>query len=255
MEQAGVKVIEFDSIGSTSLHAREMLRRGEIDLSRVTVLVAAAQTGGVGQRGRAWASPRGGVWMTLVMGAGAARGVEPFGAALGLRIGRAMLGGVDWALRGSGMLAALKLPNDVVINGKKVAGVLSEIVESAGKPVALVGVGINADFGVEELPEILRQTATTLRAVRGGAVDVTGLRDVLIARLEQELRARPIAAEVIAEITPRLAGIGTSGPVTLADGRREVGVLRGLSPAGHAVYEVGGARVEIASGRPEETMR
>lgn len=114
---------------STSLDARERIGSAESSFW----VVAETQTAGRGREGRAWASPAGGLWATLAW----PLSVSPDGVldGLGQRIGVALTESV----RTFCPRARLKHPNDVLIDGAKVAGVLTEIVDGW----ALVGCGVN----------------------------------------------------------------------------------------------------------------
>lgn len=103
-------------------------------------ILAGEQTGGRGRRGRAWASPRSNFHATLVMrpeSAAADAALRSFVASLALREALA-------ATTGSAAALALKWPNDVLLNGGKVAGILLESAGTAGQVAHLaVGIGVN----------------------------------------------------------------------------------------------------------------
>ena len=82
--------IDFDAIDSTSLHARRLVEAGapEAEHALPLVIVAATQTAGVGRLGRAWSSPRGGLWCTFVLRP--SRAYAQVSDGLGMRIGAAV---------------------------------------------------------------------------------------------------------------------------------------------------------------------
>lgn len=88
---------------------------------------------------------------------------------------------LDATLRDLHVVGGLKWPNDVLIDGRKVSGILLERVETAGGPVAVVGIGLNVDLDEDELPVA---HATSLRLV-GASTD----RSVVLVRLLQHLHA------------------------------------------------------------------
>lgn len=133
---AGVGRILLPTVDSTNAHA---LRPGAA-LAPPCWVLALEQTGGRGRRGRPWLSPRGNFHATLAMqpdGPPDRAALRSFVAALALRDALAAVTGLPQAL-------ALKWPNDVLLNGAKVAGILLESA-GAGRGVALlaVGVGVN----------------------------------------------------------------------------------------------------------------
>ena len=148
---------------STMDDARRMLER--FRLTSGAVLLAETQTGGRGRAGRTWVSPPDvNLYFTVVLLAAPDESrhlayVTPLATALAVE--------EVAARQGSQLRADLKWPNDVLIDGKKVAGILIENTEKeSGEPVALVGVGINVNIDVAAYAEIA-SIATSLKDVLG----------------------------------------------------------------------------------------
>lgn len=233
----GFAVTRFDEIDSTNLHARRTLAAGEgVGLRRV--LVAAMQTGGVGRFGRRYASPRGGLWCTLV--APIARD-QPAFEGLGLRVGFACLACVECAIGPEhAARVRFKWPNDVYVDGLKAAGALTEIVEAGSVMHAVIGVGVNANFPADELPEGVRENATTLRAAVGAGVDLEAMFTCLVRGLSDAIRAPESASETAARLRDRLHGVGKPAGVTMPDGSTRHGELLGLSDDGRVRLQLPG---------------
>jgi BirA family transcriptional regulator, biotin operon repressor / biotin---[acetyl-CoA-carboxylase] ligase len=119
-----------------------------------TVVVAAEQGGGRGSRGRAWHSPPGGVWLSVLFRPRAAEGVELFGLRVGLAVAEAI------EAVGPGAPVDIKWPNDLMLGDLKLGGVLCEA-RWQGDVLAWVvaGIGINV---ANQVPGALAGTATTL---------------------------------------------------------------------------------------------
>ncbi|RDI51520.1 biotin--[acetyl-CoA-carboxylase] ligase [Nocardia mexicana] len=167
---SGIDVVE--STGSTNADLIE--RAGDPD-SDGRVLVAEAQEQGRGRHERAWSSPpRAQISMSLLV---RLRGIDP--AVLGwlpLLTGVAV---VDAVRATTGSSANLKWPNDVLIDGRKVAGILAEVASGAGAPAVVVGVGLNVSLAEDELP-VPHAISLTL----AGAADVD--RTALVLSLLRE---------------------------------------------------------------------
>lgn len=136
-----------DAVDSTQRLAGELLRAGEA----IGAVMAREQTGGFGRFGRAWHSPPGtSLSLTLIL-----RGYRdhPEPQFVGMAVALAAA---------SAMRCQLAWPNDLMIGGKKVGGVLTEIVDG----VPLVGVGAN--LNVESFPEEIAHRATSLKLAFGG---------------------------------------------------------------------------------------
>lgn len=156
------QIVCLNELTSTNDEAKALAAAGK--LSPAGLVVAESQTGGRGRFGRPWSSPRGGIWMSVVL-----RPRMPANAA-----GRAaLLAAVAIAeaiKETTGLGAKIKWPNDVLIRGRKVSGVLIEMAAELGLLEYLViGIGINANFGVADLKDVVG--ATTLRDELGRPVD------------------------------------------------------------------------------------
>jgi len=135
--------LHLRSVGSTNERARELAEAGA---PHGTAVTAGEQTAGRGRQGRGWSTPPGSaIALSLVI-----RDPDPL---LSLRAGLAVAD-----LAGAG--ARVKWPNDVLLDGRKVAGVLVEGRPQAGW--AVLGIGVNAALDLELLPDELRGVAGTL---------------------------------------------------------------------------------------------
>ena len=156
-----------DEIGSTNA---ELLARAAAGATDRSVLMAEYQASGRGRLGRPWtAPPRTQVVVSVLLRPGAVSptlfGWLPLVTGLAIRDGLREAGGVD---------ATLKWPNDVLVSGRKISGILTEMTTVAGAgdfevrlPAVVVGVGINVSLTEEQLPV---PHATSL-ALAGGSVD------------------------------------------------------------------------------------
>lgn len=137
-----------ESVESTNDEVRELARLGAPD---GVIVLAERQTAGRGRRGAAWFSPPGESLAFSIL----VRPQEP--KALWPRLALAAGLAVAEALESSGLAAGIKWPNDVWLGGKKTAGILVE----AGTDFAVVGIGLNVNS--TELPEAVREIATSMR--------------------------------------------------------------------------------------------
>lgn len=229
-----MRVLRFDSIDSTSSEARRVV---EADPGAAPlVVVARTQSAGRGQLGRAWSSPEGGLWCTFAWpGAGVSH------EGLGLRIGVACARTVEGALRraGNGSDVRLKWPNDIHLSRKKVLGVLTESIGAGDQRFVLIGVGINANFALDQLPPEVAALATTLRERTGSVHDLEQLLGELTANLERVLRMPRLDAATLAEARFRLDGVGREAEVRTGDATVR-GILLGLGEDGMPLVRTGG---------------
>ncbi|MCI6888267.1 MAG: biotin--[acetyl-CoA-carboxylase] ligase [Lachnospiraceae bacterium] len=164
--QAGCSLVFLDEVDSTN---NEVKRLAEHGAPEGTLVVAELQNAGKGRRGRSWVSPRGsGVWMSFLL----RPEFEPYHASM-LTLVAAMA--VEEAIRVTcGLECGIKWPNDLVSDGRKVSGILTEMSTDVDSiQYVVVGIGINAN--TDAFPEEIRDTATSLRLCTGKPVNRAAL--------------------------------------------------------------------------------
>ncbi|MFW5986324.1 MAG: biotin--[acetyl-CoA-carboxylase] ligase [Halanaerobiales bacterium] len=148
----GNKIIYYPVINSTNLKARELITEGE---KEGTIVLADSQTTGKGRRGRNWYSPPGsGLWFSVIFRPDFAPPQSPvLTIATSLAVAR--------VLEKRGYNPVIKWPNDILLQGKKVSGILSELVTS-GEQIRAVIVGIGINVKQKKFPPHLIDRATSL---------------------------------------------------------------------------------------------
>ena len=172
----------LDTVDSTNNHLKAL---GAAGAPHGTVAVADAQTGGRGRLGRRFDSaPGAGIYLSALL-----RPACPPAELMTLTAQAAVA--VRRAIReAAGVEAGIKWVNDLVLNGKKLCGILTELsleAESSLVSYAVVGVGVNCNRPAEAFPPELRGTAGSLLSQTGKRVD----RNALAAALIRELSALP----------------------------------------------------------------
>jgi BirA family biotin operon repressor/biotin-[acetyl-CoA-carboxylase] ligase len=124
-----------------------------------TVVIAEKQTAGRGRLGRPWHSPKGtGIWMSLILKPKIFPQQAP---QLTLLTAVSVVKGIK---RATGIDAEIKWPNDILINGKKVAGILTELHADPDRiHFVIVGIGVNVNHTQTDFPDQLQSSATSLR--------------------------------------------------------------------------------------------
>jgi len=145
------KILRYKKVNSTNEVARKLAEAGAHE---GTVVVAEEQTAGKGRKGDYWHSPRGGLWFTMILRPAVDTQKSPL---LSLLTGLA----VQRALKRHGVESRIKLPNDVIANGKKLCGILCETrVQGEIIRYILVGVGINVQNDPPDVGIALNQLLT-----------------------------------------------------------------------------------------------
>ena len=169
-------IVYYDRIDSSNNEAKRMAEAGE---QRTTLVLAGEQTGGKGRRGRVWVTPKDtAIAMSLLL----RPSIRPEHASsvtlvMGLAIANACreFCNVD---------ARIKWPNDIVVNGKKICGILTEMsTEIDYINYVVIGVGINVNQ--ETFPDEIKETATSLKVETGKPVKRAGVIATVMERFEQ----------------------------------------------------------------------
>lgn len=214
----------FDSIGSTNNEALAWATSGAKDLSLV---IADEQTAGRGRLDRKWFTPKGtALAFSLILRPTAAE--KPH---LTRTVGLAALAVAD-SLRARELVAQIKWPNDVLLNGRKVAGILIESVWSGEEVDYLViGIGMNVLKSAAPPAELLQFPATSLEESLGSTVEREAvLRDILAGIIA--LRPHLGTDSFIASWEKALAFRGEQVQVEEGSGTSIIGKLLGLEPDG-----------------------
>jgi BirA family biotin operon repressor/biotin-[acetyl-CoA-carboxylase] ligase len=233
---AGYRRIAFDRVASTNDEARRLAEAGAAE---GLVVTGGIQTAGRGRQGRTWVSPHGNLYSSFLLRPNvkpAEAGAFGFGAAV------AVAETVERLAHGSD--AKCKWPNDVLVGGKKIAGIL---LESRGTPETLdwliAGIGVNVAHG----PEKATWPATSV-ATLGGEPSVERALETLAARLDHWYRlwlAEGFAALRQAWLA-RAHALGETLRIKRNGDERE-GKFVGLDPSGALVLELAGGRRETIS--------
>jgi BirA family biotin operon repressor/biotin-[acetyl-CoA-carboxylase] ligase len=208
----GCQRIELAECGSTNDEAGRLARAGA---KHGTVVIAQAQKAGRGRDGRVWESAVGGLYLSAVLRPPLPLvDVPPMTLAIGI--------GVCDAARTAGAAAVLKWPNDVLVGGRKLSGVLVEAQSQGGKlDAVIVGIGVNL---TNEVPA----HAISLAEASGHSVDRGAFVTTLLSGVERWVD-RYIASglEAIIPAWQDRMAVGLSARATI-DGAPLVGAVAGL---------------------------
>ena len=173
------KLFFYESVDSTNerglaLAASELPDQG-------AVLISESQTSGRGRRGRSWISPaRRNIYLSAIF----APAVRPGDAAFLTLL--AAVSGAAALRRTTGLEVTIKWPNDLMVKGRKIGGILSELRSGAGgtgRPV--IGIGINVNSVIGDFPDGLRDVATSVRMETGDMAS----RDAIIIEVLRQMEA------------------------------------------------------------------
>jgi BirA family transcriptional regulator, biotin operon repressor / biotin---[acetyl-CoA-carboxylase] ligase len=211
----------FETAVSTMDIARELARKGCPDF---TIVIAETQTRGRGRMERDWWSPQGGLYFTLVLRPHLPPAKSPlvnFCAAFVLARTLQDFCGVD---------ARVKWPNDVLIHGRKVSGMLSEM-EAAGDQVSFINIGIGINMNNDLPPDL--PSATSIKNISGKTSSRKAFLSEFLDRLEKRIHQSELAG-VIAEWKTCSATLGQQVRIVTRQGVTE-GKAMDVDPNGALV--------------------
>jgi len=174
----GKKVYSYRKVGSTNVLG---FRLAETKAEEGTLILADEQTKGKGRMGRSWYSPPGlGLWMSLILGPD----IPPFKApGLSICAGLALAQAI---LEITGIEAKIRWPNDCLIDGKKVGGILLELSAELDRiNFVIVGIGVNVNHSAKDFPKSLAQTATSMKIKLGKDISRLALLTSFLERFER----------------------------------------------------------------------
>jgi len=154
INRIGKKIFFFDSIDSTNEFAKSLVVSEE-DEADGAVVIANEQTMGKGRLKRRWISSRGGIYLSLVLNQRNVNNASALNVFSALPVAK--------SIKNLGLDCTIKWPNDLMIKGKKVGGILGELVSSGEKSYAVIGIGMNANIDIFRYPDEFRNSATSIK--------------------------------------------------------------------------------------------
>jgi BirA family biotin operon repressor/biotin-[acetyl-CoA-carboxylase] ligase len=240
----GRNIYHFYDVDSTNLFAGRLLAHGR-KVPEGTVVLAETQTAGRGRLGRSWHSQReAGIYLSIILFPKTPASLAPL---FTLATAVAMHNAVE---RYTGLDIDIKWPNDLLVGGKKFCGILSEMqAEVDMVKTMIVGVGVNANH--DQLPEDIRDRATSLRIASGriqSRIEIVSEFFETFESIYTDLVSRGPAAVV--EQWTRFSSFANGRRIEINDGVRVIaGVTRGLNPLGALRVERKGGQIdEVYSG-------
>ena len=213
-EVLGQQAYYFDSIDSTQNQAMKMANDPK---NNGAIIIAEKQTGGKGRSGRKWISPKGGIWLSVILHPKFDISITtlfPIASSLALSYAIEKICKIN---------PELKWPNDLTIKGKKVAGMLVDASFESNRIENLVlGVGINFKIDVKKIEKILKKTPNYYGvASLNKDGDAIALVQCFLLELEKmyELLNTKQTTKIIAEWTKRSSTIGKEVEIDTVNGK------------------------------------
>ena len=239
----GKKLYIYSEVSSTNTVAKFL---SETNAENGSVVISEKQSGARGRSGKSWESPLGGAWLSIILTPDVDHSKIPL---ITLATGVA----VAKTLEKIGIEnSEIKWPNDIMINGKKVCGILTEAVTNFNTiETVIIGVGIDANLTIEDFPEELQEGTTTLENELERKVDVNLLIKIFLEEFEKisELFNHEGYEEILKEWRKRSYTIGKIVEVRKPFNKYYDAYVLGISREGALVVEkIDGSLEKVISG-------
>ena len=176
----GQKIFYFPELESTNIIAKVKASPRVEGINEGTIIIAERQSAGKGRLGRRWFSPLGGIWLSIILYPQLSPSYIP---RITLMTAVAIVKAME---RCAQVKAQIKWPNDILINEKKVCGILTEM--SAELDVinwVVVGIGINVNVDHREFPEDIQEKIISLQEFLGKEISRVRLAQILLEEFEK----------------------------------------------------------------------
>ena len=227
----GKNLYIYNEVGSTNTIAKFLSQNGT---GNGSVIIAEKQTAGRGRSGKSWESPLGGVWLSIILAPNVDYSKIPLiTLATGVSVSKTLEEiGIE--------NPEIKWPNDIMISGKKVCGILTEAVTNSNKiDNVIIGVGIDANLSVEDFPEELQNITTTLEKELGRKINENLLIKTLLEETEKviEVFDHEGYEEILREWRNRSYTIGKNVEVKKPFSKSYDAYATGISKDGSLIVE------------------
>lgn len=239
----GKNIYVFKEVSSTNTLARFLAMN---NVENGSVILSEKQTSARGRSGKSWESPLGGIWLSIVLQPNVDYSKLPL---ITLATGVA----VAKAIERTGIKnCEIKWPNDIIIHGKKVCGILTEAVTKVNTiEHVIIGVGIDANIDISDFPEELKDGTTTIADELGRKEDENVLIRMFLEEFEKisEIFINEGFEEILKEWRKRSYSIGKIVEVREPFNKNYDAYVLGISREGALVVEkIDGTLEKVISG-------
>lgn len=169
-----MKILEFEKLDSTQKKAKEIALKNP---EPWTTILAKEQTAGFGRKGDSWYSPRGGLYFSTILPKSKIENLQALTIFTAFLVAKIIK--EDFNLE-----PLIKLPNDILVNGKKICGILIEnLILGREVKCSILGIGLNTN--IEKFPKDLENSATSLKIELVREVDNREILKKIIGNLKE----------------------------------------------------------------------
>lgn len=218
-----MNIIRFQKINSTQEYAKLNIN----SIVPPAIIIAKEQENGKGRHGRRFYSPEGGLYFTFI--------IEWNNPYLSMLVPLS----ITEALDEIGIYTEILWPNDILFNGKKIAGIL---IENIGEK-NLIGIGINCNNRISDFPEGIKDSLTTIYEIKKENINT----EELCVLIVEKLLTISNYGDIKNMFLKRMKGKGENAKIKMDDGTIIEGQIQGISDTGGLIIKKNGKTTEIKS--------
>ncbi len=229
-EKIGKEILCFRKVFSTNSISKFLANHGA---EEGTVLVSEIQTNARGRSGKKWEAPDGGIWMSMIL----RPDIPP--AKIGL-ITLATGVAIAKTIRSMGVDAKIKWPNDVIVKGNKISGVLTEVNATFNQiEYIIVGIGIDSNLKLEDFSIDIRDGTTTLNEEAQSKIDENEIIAIFLNEFERiyDIYLNGDIEDILSEWRALSDTIGKYVNITQTGGKMTQGYVVGINNEGSLIIE------------------
>lgn len=239
----GKKYFFLNKVDTTHIFAKNFARNNINDIGMDgTIVVSKCQSAAIGRMGRSWASPEGGLWLSVILRPKIPLyDLSKFGLAAAVCAVKTLS---DYNIK-----ANIKWPNDIIVNEKKIAGILMEASgETDSIDFLVLSIGINVNINISALPtEIQKQSTSTIKELCR-EINLNKFLAVFLLNLEEYYIDFPNNWSIIKKEFGRYDSV-LNKEVTVSTGNKSLtGKAAGIDDDGHLILDSAEGLVNISSG-------
>lgn len=230
-ESIGKKILVYKSTSSTNDIAAEYAGNRKND---GLVIFAEEQTAGRGRAGNKWLSGKADSILCSIVLTGSSLNGELLSLACAVALAEAI-----------GRRAKIKWPNDIILNGRKVAGLLCEAKKTASTIAYVIGIGINCHQKNDSFPAELQETATSIDIEKKTVCDRNSLAKRLLTSIDYWLKAAEKKSNKVTDRWSRLSVLLGHRVTLLFNGKKFSGNCIGIDPEKGLILQLDGGAVRM----------
>lgn len=229
-------IIHFDKIDSTNSYAKQILNKNPPE---GTIILSDIQTQGRGRKNRKWASPKGGLWFSIILSPNIA---PDNGMLVTMTVSISIAQAIEELIN---IYPTIKWPNDLLVNGKKVCGILTEFDLIDNINYCIVGIGINVN---NEVDPDLKDTAISLCQVYESKINLEYFLQLILKKINENYKKLSLKKYCdLRELWLKYSKV-IGKKIKVINEKTFIGTVKDIDENGNLILDIHGKNQKISNG-------